>query len=34
MGSNHGKTKQLNIRVGCPNVIERVENNLLSYGMR
>ena len=22
----------LNIRVGCPNMIERVENHLLSYG--
>ncbi len=24
--------KEFNIRVGCPNMIERVENNLLSYG--
>ncbi len=24
--------KEFNIRVGCPNIIERVENNLLSYG--
>ena len=24
--------KDLNIRVGCPNMIERVENHLLSYG--
>ena len=24
--------KDLNIRVGCPNMIERVESNLLSYG--
>ena len=26
------KGKEFNIRVGCPNMIERVENNLLSYG--
>ncbi len=26
------KGKEYNIRVGCPNMIERVENNLLSYG--
>ena len=26
------KGKNLDIRVGCPNMIERVENNLLSYG--
>ena len=26
------KGKELDIRVGCPNMIERVENNLLSYG--
>ena len=26
------KGKDFNIRVGCPNMIERVENNLLSYG--
>ena len=26
------KGKEFNIRVGCPNIIERVENNLLSYG--
>ena len=27
-----GKGKEFNVRVGCPNMIERVENNLLSYG--
>ena len=26
------KGKEFNIRVGCPNMIERVEGNLLSYG--
>jgi len=26
------KGKEFNIRVGCPNMIERVESNLLSYG--
>ena len=26
------KGKEFKIRVGCPNMIERVENNLLSYG--
>ena len=26
------KGKEFNIKVGCPNMIERVENNLLSYG--
>ena len=26
------KGKEFNVRVGCPNMIERVENNLLSYG--
>ncbi len=26
------KGEEFNIRVGCPNMIERVENNLLSYG--
>ena len=26
------KGRQFNIRVGCPNMIERVENDLLSYG--
>ena len=26
------KGKEFNIRVGCPNMIERVENDLLSYG--
>ena len=26
------KGKEFNIRVGCPNLIERVENDLLSYG--
>ncbi len=26
------KGRDFNIRVGCPNMIERVENNLLSYG--
>jgi dimethylsulfoniopropionate demethylase len=26
------KGKEFNVRVGCPNMIERVESNLLSYG--
>lgn len=26
------KGKEFNVRVGCPNMIERVEGNLLSYG--